>query len=1221
MWRYDASRSAASPGQLPARLHLQWVRELEKPVPAWSKEQYKLQFDRSYEPVVMGKQIFVPSMVSDKVTAYDTNTGKENWRFYCDGPVRFAPIAWKNKIYFVSDDGHLYCLDAENGKLIWRFRLGPSQRRILGNGRLISAWPARGAPVLYDGKIYCASSIWPFMGIFIYSLDADTGTVVWENSGSGSMYIQQQHNSDAFAGVAPQGYMAATDEKLLITSRTVPACYDRKTGRFLYYHLSERHYGKHVGGYDVSVFKDFFFNNGVMYSLRDGAGIAKTAASVMAKEGVIAFDKNGDIVAYTPVTAGNTKSEKEKTPIKGRQIWKIKTEPTLDKIYIKAGKRLYGSNRQGIIAAVDTPAKNRKGRISWQYSIGEKVWNMLAADRKLFVVTEQGRIYCFAEERMWPNWYQISNTEIPKAGTKWRKKARRIMLKNPDSGGYCLWLGIRDSRLLKEVLRQSDMNIIVVESESDKVASLRRELDEAGLYGSRASVISGDITTIQAPPYIANMIVVEDLTAAGGKKGKIFAEKLFQSLRPYGGVAWLQADKEQQLSLYRQLAESGLQSCRIVGLNDAILLNRTGALPGSSDFSHQYGDVANTVFSDDNLRLPLGLLWFGDDSDFKDVLPRHGHGPPEQVVEGRLFIQGIASISARDVYTGRTLWKKNLKNTSTFGVYYDSSYKHDFRDLSYNQLHIPGANVRGTNFVATKEHVYVIQGAKCHVLNAATGESIRTLSLPVQNGESPKKWGYIGVFKDYLIGGLDFARYPALLDPNNKDLGKWPAFLDKSASKKIMVMNRQTGRVLWTIDANHGFIHNAIVAGNDKIFCLDSIPPSTRKMAEKRNIDLRPRYRLLALDIGSGEKIWENTDNVFGSWLGYSAQYDILLQAYRKSRDMVWEPGDRMATYHGQTGKVIWDKKIDYSGPCILAGDRIITQESAYSLLTGMQQIRKHPLTEEPVPWRYSRNYGCNTATASTNMLTFRSAAAGYFDLAGDGGTGNFGGFKSGCTSNLVVANGVLNAPDYTRTCTCSYQNQTSLAMVEMPEIETWTFNSIEKSNAVIKRVGINFGAPGDRKAENGTLWLDYPSLGGTSPALNIKIKPKKPAWFRRHSTLLKEGNLKWVEASGAKGITSVSVKMVSGSVRNREGKPYTVRLYFIEPDNIEPGRRLFDVALQGKTVLENFDIIKETQSPHIGLMKEFTQVNISDTLTVSLNAAADDFETIICGIEIIAED
>ncbi len=96
---------------------------------------------------------------------------------------------------------------------------------------------------------------------------------------------------------------------------------------------------------------------------------------------------------------------------------------------------------------------------------------------------------------------------------------------------------------------------------------------------------------------------------------------------------------------------------------------------------------------------------------------------------------------------------------------------------------------------------------------------------------------------------------------------------------------------------------------------------------------------------------------------------------------------------------------------------------------------------------------------------------------------------------------------------------------------------------------------------------------------------------------------------------------MVSGSGRIKKNKPYTVLLHFIEPDNIQPGRRLFDVALQGKTILEVFDIIKETKSPDVGLMKEFTQVNISDALTVSLTPVTDDFETILCGIEIIAED
>ena len=58
---------------------------------------------------------------------------------------------------------------------------------------------------------------------------------------------------------------------------------------------------------------------------------------------------------------------------------------------------------------------------------------------------------------------------------------------------------------------------------------------------------------------------------------------------------------------------------------------------------------------------------------------------------------------------------------------------------------------------------------------------------------------------------------------------------------------------------------------------------------------------------------------------------------------------------------------------------------------------------------------------ASEHILTFRSGAAGFYDLQSHAGTGNFGGFKSSCSSNLIVANGVLNAPGLTLGCTCNY--------------------------------------------------------------------------------------------------------------------------------------------------------------------------------------------------------
>ena len=68
------------------------------------------------------------------------------------------------------------------------------------------------------------------------------------------------------------------------------------------------------------------------------------------------------------------------------------------------------------------------------------------------------------------------------------------------------------------------------------------------------------------------------------------------------------------------------------------------------------------------------------------------------------------------------------------------------------------------------------------------------------------------------------------------------------------------------------------------------------------------------------------------------------------------------------------------------------------------------------------------------------------------------------------MAGGLINAPDYTRTCTCSYQNQTSLALVNMPDVEVWTYPAMKKPAGPVRRLGLNLGAPGDRRAEDGTL-------------------------------------------------------------------------------------------------------------------------------------------------------
>src|SRR5437868_5628076 len=60
MWRYDANRSGASPQELPAKLHLQWVRAYRPTTQAWP-DQEKMQFDIVREPVVVGQTMYFNS--------------------------------------------------------------------------------------------------------------------------------------------------------------------------------------------------------------------------------------------------------------------------------------------------------------------------------------------------------------------------------------------------------------------------------------------------------------------------------------------------------------------------------------------------------------------------------------------------------------------------------------------------------------------------------------------------------------------------------------------------------------------------------------------------------------------------------------------------------------------------------------------------------------------------------------------------------------------------------------------------------------------------------------------------------------------------------------------------------------------------------------------------------------------------------------------------------
>src|SRR5690606_6374898 len=94
-------------------------------------------------------------------------------------------------------------------------------------------------------------------------------------------------------------------------------------------------------------------------------------------------------------------------------------------------------------------------------------------------------------------------------------------------------------------------------------------------------------------------------------------------------------------------------------------------------------------------------------------------------------------------------------------------------------------------------------------------------------------------------------------------------------------MDRFSGEVLWSIEAEYGFRHNAIVPVDNKLFLIDRLSEEALKLLDRRGQEREDTPRLCALDLDTGAPLWSTTENVFGTWLSYSAEYDVLLQAGR----------------------------------------------------------------------------------------------------------------------------------------------------------------------------------------------------------------------------------------------------------------------------------------------------------------------------------------------------
>jgi len=161
--------------------------------------------------------------------ALDVATGEPRWKAYTGGGVRIPPTIWKGRALVGSGDGWVYAFEARTGRLLWRFRAAPVERKIPVYGELLSTWPAASGVLVADGVAYVAAGIVNYDGTHVYALDGATGEIKWQNNTSGHL------ESESRSGVSVQGHLLLYGGKLCLAGGNAvsPAIYDIADGKCL----------------------------------------------------------------------------------------------------------------------------------------------------------------------------------------------------------------------------------------------------------------------------------------------------------------------------------------------------------------------------------------------------------------------------------------------------------------------------------------------------------------------------------------------------------------------------------------------------------------------------------------------------------------------------------------------------------------------------------------------------------------------------------------------------------------------------------------------------------------------------------------------------------------------------------------------------------------------------------------------------------------------------
>jgi len=418
--------------------------------------------------------------------------------------------------------------------------------------------------------------------------------------------------------------------------------------------------------------------------------------------------------------------------------------------------------------------------------------------------------------------------------------------------------------------------------------------------------------------------------------------------------------------------------------------------------------------------------------------------------------------------------------------------------------------------VTKGRHVLAVMckaGGRGWCLYSAGGARNGRNAKPLPPNHLKPRWGYLSVAGDLILGSY----VPG---------GARQSVTEASA---LFALDKKDGSLRWQYRPTKSLLNMSIAWGDGRVFVLDGTAPSLLFKAKQTAQGDKGEMTLLALDLKTGAELWRQDDVPSAAEKGLHR----TLRFVQYSRHVV-ELGAN-AAYDAATGMKLWHRKVNPARLPLIRDGWIIAEPQAYNLKTGEPRMVTDSLTGQQRPWKFTRAYGCGPIAGCQDMLFFRSGVAGFYDFETEG-TSTFSGVRPGCSITMVPANGLMILPEGSSSCSCSYNFQTSLALIPARNLAhasagRWQVLAGEELEAAPRSLSLNFGAPGDRRDSDGRAWLAFPrpDVKGAS-FVPLRILEGEPEYCCR--AVEQTGTDKsWLYSSGVRGTFRMALDLARAPV------------------------------------------------------------------------------------------